>query len=432
MQTTLSAIILALIFIMTASALVAVVILTAGKGRKTKDNAHLILIITFATELILGVWGIIKVLNHPNKALDFEVLQFPISVLYMCLQALLFTYPIAILRPKSIQWKSFVLMTVPYLIIALLYVVLPMDRVYLSEPDDIFRHIGEPDVLFRVCTLGFFLPYSVMLPFLHIRTNEVNVSTIGIFVYTLSLIGQTLLLSFHILTAIPYFQILYLILGFCNNVYLIYYEHYIKGSADESIKKLLEAKKTISVEKEKAEKVEEEPQDPTETTGTTEEDTQSGASGNQSIDSKKQIVDEEYIETEMTSLVNKNGQYTTKEDLKSMDLVHEELYEQFNIHKIWKRSDLTVEMLAKEIGTNKTYIQKCIKAATGYNCTEYINRERINHIMKELKANPDQDLKKVLAECGYSSRTTAWRNFKKITGLTLTEYVKEIKDQNNS
>ena len=68
------------------------------------------------------------------------------------------------------------------------------------------------------------------------------------------------------------------------------------------------------------------------------------------------------------------------------------------------------------------YIIKCIKKETGYSANEYINRKRIDHVCRRLEEDPDLNLQEVFFEAGYRVRTTAWRNFRDIVGVSPSEY----------
>lgn len=90
--------------------------------------------------------------------------------------------------------------------------------------------------------------------------------------------------------------------------------------------------------------------------------------------------------------------------------------------KAWKNPDLTVDMLAQKVGSNKTYVHKAFANHGGTNYKDYINRCRVKFIATELKKKPNQNLENLFYRAGYRSRTTAGRNFKDIMGVSPSEY----------
>ena len=68
-----------------------------------------------------------------------------------------------------------------------------------------------------------------------------------------------------------------------------------------------------------------------------------------------------------------------------------------------------------------------VSEETGLTFNEYINQRRVNYIVEQLKRNTETSLPKLFAYVGYNQRTTAIRNFQKITGVTPAEFIESIK-----
>ena len=92
----------------------------------------------------------------------------------------------------------------------------------------------------------------------------------------------------------------------------------------------------------------------------------------------------------------------------------------------WKNSELTVDMLARLVGSNKTYVHQAFATYGGTNYKDYINRRRVEFIAEELQRKPNQNLEDLFYRAGYRSRTTAGRNFKDIMGIPPSDYVASL------
>lgn len=87
-----------------------------------------------------------------------------------------------------------------------------------------------------------------------------------------------------------------------------------------------------------------------------------------------------------------------------------------NFHK-----DITLEDVSKEVNLSPYYFSKLFKAEIGENFIDYLTRVRINKA-KELLNNKDLSIKEICFTIGYSDPNYFSRNFKKIVGITPTEY----------
>ena len=93
----------------------------------------------------------------------------------------------------------------------------------------------------------------------------------------------------------------------------------------------------------------------------------------------------------------------------------------------WRDANLNLNTLSEYLNSNRTYVGDAIKQNTGLTFNEYINRRRINYVIEQLKLNPEINISKLFEFVGYTQRSTAVRNFQKITGITPAEFVASIK-----
>lgn len=85
------------------------------------------------------------------------------------------------------------------------------------------------------------------------------------------------------------------------------------------------------------------------------------------------------------------------------------------------QKDITLEMAAEEIGFSPQYLSRVFKEETGMNFVEFITEKRIA-FAKELLRNGNRNIKEVGNAAGYSDTNYFCRIFKKVTGMTPTQY----------
>ena len=83
--------------------------------------------------------------------------------------------------------------------------------------------------------------------------------------------------------------------------------------------------------------------------------------------------------------------------------------------------DLSLGQVAKAVNTSTFYFCKIFKKHTGLNFTEYVSRVRVERA-KNLALNPHLRISDIAYEVGFQSLTHFNRVFKKITGMSPTQY----------
>ncbi|MGL5314103.1 MAG: helix-turn-helix transcriptional regulator [Peptostreptococcaceae bacterium] len=87
-------------------------------------------------------------------------------------------------------------------------------------------------------------------------------------------------------------------------------------------------------------------------------------------------------------------------------------------------SDITVDILCKELNINKSYFCKLFKEDTGYTYSNYLNIFRIEK-SKKLLLNTNMSLLDIAIAVGFNSQNYFTMVFKKITNMTPTVYRSE-------
>ena len=77
------------------------------------------------------------------------------------------------------------------------------------------------------------------------------------------------------------------------------------------------------------------------------------------------------------------------------------------------REDLRLEDLASSFGYEKTYLSRTFNKYMGMNLREYLNRLRIDAVLKERRDNPDVPIYKIAEACGFENQNTFYRALNK-------------------
>lgn len=96
---------------------------------------------------------------------------------------------------------------------------------------------------------------------------------------------------------------------------------------------------------------------------------------------------------------------------------------------IYTDSTLNREKVAEKLGISAGYVSQIVNTITGDNFAHYINNYRVE-VVKEMISNPEYENYNLLTmglEAGFTSKTTFYNSFKKVTGQTPNEYKNTIK-----
>lgn len=107
--------------------------------------------------------------------------------------------------------------------------------------------------------------------------------------------------------------------------------------------------------------------------------------------------------------------------------------EQFERNKDFLRKNITVDSLAKDLGTNRDYLSKAVNELKGKNFSQYLNELRINYIVEELNNNArlrKHTISALADDIGYNNSESFSNAFRKITGTLPSYYIKLLQEKN--
>ena len=122
-----------------------------------------------------------------------------------------------------------------------------------------------------------------------------------------------------------------------------------------------------------------------------------------------------------------NNNKTKVADNLKEDILYK-LKQQFDNKKIFKIPDLTINKLAKEISTNRTYLSQTINDEFGKSFIDLINEYRIKEaiiLFSNTKTNKELSIAGIAKEVGFNSVSSFIIAFKKYTGVTPSTFRQE-------
>ena len=98
--------------------------------------------------------------------------------------------------------------------------------------------------------------------------------------------------------------------------------------------------------------------------------------------------------------------------------------------KAYEDPELSLTQLAKALKTNPTILSKVINQGFQQNFNDFINDHRVKALKQKLEAGEykTQTLLGIAYDCGFNSKATFNRAFKKATGITPKEWVENLKE----
>jgi YesN/AraC family two-component response regulator len=87
----------------------------------------------------------------------------------------------------------------------------------------------------------------------------------------------------------------------------------------------------------------------------------------------------------------------------------------------YRQSELCLESVADTFGISKGYLSQFFKEQTGINFSDYLENVRMNRA-KQFLVQSDMSVNEIAVQVGYSSSNTFCRAFKRLYGISTTEY----------
>ncbi|HCR76301.1 MAG TPA: hypothetical protein DIW37_07880 [Chryseobacterium sp.] len=114
-------------------------------------------------------------------------------------------------------------------------------------------------------------------------------------------------------------------------------------------------------------------------------------------------------------------------DLQLAENIFEKIDNEVIGNKLFRNADLTISELSSTIKVNNNYISKAIKINGFDNFNHYINTHRVVYVKNKLHSDElkTMTLMHIYSEAGFKNQSTFNKVFKKIEGVTPSEYIQK-------
>lgn len=85
-------------------------------------------------------------------------------------------------------------------------------------------------------------------------------------------------------------------------------------------------------------------------------------------------------------------------------------------------------ILARLVGTNRTQLSVAINQQAQTTFSNWLAAYRVNYLIRQIDGQTDRYIDELYPTAGFASRTTFYRQFRQVTGLTPKQYMKERSD----
>ena len=133
---------------------------------------------------------------------------------------------------------------------------------------------------------------------------------------------------------------------------------------------------------------------------------------------KEHIIDDLSETSDSDSVVNNEEPEKEEHSLQTVDIIKKFVSENYMY-------DILLEDIAKSVNLSSYYTSKLFKAKTGQSLSDYIVKVRINKAI-ELMKTKKYKIYEISEMCGYTSRKYFSHAFKQHTGLTPSEYQRNL------
>ena len=332
---------------------------------ETGDNSRWLLALgSLASGLMAGFALVANIAAGTGAAKPLTMLPPWMGLIYMSLHIIMVLYPITVVRSDWLTPLRYFFLFLPPAVFTFAFLFFIGRWTQLDTTADIIANVKKADVLLRLASQAIMIPYCFILFILPYSYRKSSANFWWIVNYSF---GLTVICVVHIilvLTNIPYLMVLLPLLA------ALFYYLSMDFELGDRLRPGKTTEKIPEVPEVTPQKVEEKP-----------------------VQSHSPEVD---LWSRITNFMDKE--------------------------EIWRDPDLSLVSMARRCGTNVTYLNRIIRHETNSGFKEMIISRRVASVADQLRNDPECDIQEAFFNAGFRSRTTAWRNFKDVMGVTPSEF----------
>ena len=110
--------------------------------------------------------------------------------------------------------------------------------------------------------------------------------------------------------------------------------------------------------------------------------------------------------------------------LSSQDDLLCRIRKEMEINEMYRQQGLKISDLSAAVMSNRTYVSNCINKNTGQSFSDFVNTYRVEYVKRCLTSDPETNISDLGTRAGFSGESVFFRNFKKVTGKTPSEWLR--------
>jgi AraC-like DNA-binding protein len=112
-------------------------------------------------------------------------------------------------------------------------------------------------------------------------------------------------------------------------------------------------------------------------------------------------------------------------DAAQLQAIAQRIADHLGRKRAYSEPSLTAMHIAKALGTNTTYLSRAVRKGFHLTLRELLNHIRIAVVLERLQrgTRPSNTIEGIAREAGYAERSTFYRAFREITGMTPGAYI---------
>lgn len=133
------------------------------------------------------------------------------------------------------------------------------------------------------------------------------------------------------------------------------------------------------------------------------------------------------IETELPLTSPDNEKLEEKNEIPDLDTWKEKIENLMVVDKMYENPELVISDLSKILGTHSKKVSQVINQGFNMNFNDFVNHYRINAFLQKVQEGEHniQTFLSLAFECGFNSKSTYNRAFKRATSLNPKEYIEK-------